>query len=229
MFNKILSISVLILGASLFAADHLDSPAASADPAADITDLYSWMSADATKMNVVLNVHPNAVATSRFSDGVKYVLNFSSMAGYGEAETNYQLICSFDAAQVVTCNLGDETVTGDASVTAGISSTSGKLKVFAGLRNDPFFFNFAGFTKATGTANEAAGNLTFDENGCPDLGGGTAATLVAQLQQDADGNPGVDNFAGQNVLSLVVELDKTLVSTPEKQIVAVWGATHRNP
>ncbi|MEN9581807.1 MAG: hypothetical protein RJA70_4816, partial [Pseudomonadota bacterium] len=44
-----------LISSTVWAADHIDSPAAVAEPAADITDLYAWMDADAKHLNLVLN------------------------------------------------------------------------------------------------------------------------------------------------------------------------------
>ncbi|HMC94667.1 MAG TPA: DUF4331 family protein, partial [Polyangia bacterium] len=60
------------IGLTLHAADHRDGPAATADPAADITDVYAWMSADKTKVDLVMDVYPNAPAGAMFSDQTLY-------------------------------------------------------------------------------------------------------------------------------------------------------------
>jgi hypothetical protein len=65
------------------AADHIDSPAAAADPAADLTDLFAWTSEDASKVNLVLNWHHMAPASAEFSNAVAYVIHVNSSAGYG--------------------------------------------------------------------------------------------------------------------------------------------------
>ncbi|MBI3328826.1 MAG: hypothetical protein HYZ81_19245, partial [Nitrospinae bacterium] len=57
------------------------------------------------------------------------------------------VICKFAPNQRVQCWGGGDYVEGDASQEAGLTSRMGKFKLFAGLRNDPFFFNLAGFAK----------------------------------------------------------------------------------
>ena len=37
------ALAAALLPGTAFAADHIDSPAASGDPAADITDVFAWM------------------------------------------------------------------------------------------------------------------------------------------------------------------------------------------
>lgn len=226
-------IAIGVLAAGLFsqpvrAADHADGPAAKADPAADITDVFAWMSADAKKVYLVMDLVRNATPASKFSDSVQYVFHTTSRASFGApASPEVNVICTFDAAQKIQCWAGNGAyVTGDASNVNGIASGDGKLKVFAGLRDDPFFFNLAGF-QATGAAvAAAASSLTFDPAGCPALDQATATTLVTQLLTAPGGGPAIDNFAKFNVLAIVVALDKSIV-TKNGPIVGVWGSTNR--
>lgn len=208
------------------AADHIDSNSVQADPTADITDVYAWMSSDASKLNLVLNVAPFATSTSAFSDAVQYAFHIQSSASYGGTPSAESLIiCEFDAAGVIECWGGGSYVTGDPSDTAGITSDDGVLKVFAGLRDDPFFFNLDGFNETVAIVVDAASALTFDEDGCPTIDEPTSDVLVTQLQSDADDEPATDDLAGSNVLSLVVQIDKTAVNS-DGPILSVWGSTH---
>jgi len=217
------------------AADHVDGPAVLTDPSADITDVYAWTSTDGTKVNLVLNVAPVASTSSRFSDVVKYVFHTSSCATYtapgGCTAAKEDIICTFDAAQKVSCWVGtDDYVTGDASAVAGLSSVDGKLKVFTGLRDDPFFFNLDGFNAMRNTVIAAAPSLTFNVAGCPALSAGTSAVLVQMLSTDPNsvpaGGPAKDFFAALDVLSIVLQVDKSLL-TKGGPIVAVWASTNR--
>jgi hypothetical protein len=211
---------------SLFAADHVDSPAAVAEPTADITDLYAWMSAEAQSLNLVMNVAPFSEAGTRFSDAVAYVFHVGSSMGYGDAQTETPVICQFYSADKIECWAGDEYVEGDPSSEAGIASESGKLRVFAGMRNDPFFFELTGFTETVKTVVEAAPSLTFDDEGCAMLDAATSSALVGQLQSGQDGAPATDTFAGANVLSLVVQIDKSAVSSGGP-LLGIWASTHK--
>lgn len=221
-----LALGALLVPEATFAADHIDSPAAVAEPAADITDLFAWMSADAAKVNLVLDVTPFAGADSNFSDAVQYVFHVNSSTGYGEAQTETLILCEFDAAGAIACWAGaDEYLAGDASAEAGLASESGALKVFAGLRNDPFFMEFTGFSQAVATVISAASGLTFDDQGCPAVDEGTSGVLVGQLQSGTDGAAASNTFAGANVLSIVVQVDKALVTTGGP-ILSVWASTN---
>jgi hypothetical protein len=211
------------------AADHADGPAASADPTADITDVLAWMSPDARQLHLVMDLVRDARPAHRFSDQVQYVFHTSSRATFGATSaTSYDIICEFDPSGEIRCWSGtDEFMGGDASNPAGLVSRSGRLRVFAGLRNDPFFFNLRGFQATARTVAAAAPALSFDAAGCPRLDAATSAALVNSLRT-TDGGAAVDGFNGFNVLALAIAVDKTLV-TRGGPIVGVWGSTHRKP
>lgn len=214
------------LALRLHAADHKDGPSVTASKEGDITDVYAWMSADKTKVNLVMDVYPNAPATALLSDQVLYVFHLNSAPAYGMPATETQIICGFDTAQKITCWVGGtEMVAGDPSATAGLASANGKLKVFAGPRDDPFFFNLTGFKKTAMIVAGAASGLTFDTAGCPALDAATSTALVTQLQMTGTGAAAVNDFAAQNVQSIVIEVDTALV-TPGGKILGVWASTH---
>jgi len=226
------ALAVLVGVSSALAADHLDAPAVKTDASTDITDLYTWM--DGNNVVFALNVSPLATTASKFavSTAAQYVIHTKStdkfVAGAAPVATN--IIATFDANQKISLWVGGtEYVTGDASATAGLSSTSGKVKVFAGLRDDPFFFNLDGFHAAE-AAVEAATGLVPNVAGCPALNATTSAALVKALSTDPTSTPpgGVakDFFAGKNVLSIVVSIDKSLL-TAGGPLVAAWASTNK--
>jgi len=138
------------------------------------------------------------------------------------------VICTFDASQAVSCWVGDKDyVTGDASDPKGLASASGKTRVYAGLRADPFFFNLEGFKDTVAAVDAAEGTLDFDGSGCPTINAATSQALVGLLQGTMMGaQPAKNFFETANVLSIVLEIDKSLVTTGGP-IVAVWGSTHK--
>jgi hypothetical protein len=206
------------------AADHVDSPAVVADPAADITDVYAWV--DAGNLNLILNI-PAAGPDAVFSDAVQYVFHLEASDAYGAAGAESIVLCTFDAGQQVRCWVGENSfVSGDASNPSGLTSDDGRVRVFAGVRNDPFFFNLSGFNATIDAVVAAAPNLAFDDAGCPALDAATSGVLVGQLSAEPDATEARDDFAGGAVLSLVVQLDPALVEA-EDRIVAVWASTRR--
>jgi hypothetical protein len=68
------------------------------------------------------------------------------------------------------------------------------IKVFAGPRDDPFFFDLGAFNAILG---------------------GTASSF---------NNPGTDTFKGTNVLSLVVEVPKSMLGTGD---INIWATSNR--
>jgi len=229
----------LMLGASTaVAADHLDSPAEKAAGAAgqDITDVYTWV--DTGNVVLIMNVNPGATATTKFSNAIQYVFHTASSAAYPPANAKEtDIICTFDATQHISCWVGTaDYVNGDASMPAGLMSTSGNVKVFAGLRDDPFFFNLGGFKDAE-TDVEAATGLTLDAAGCPN---NVPAATVMALDKDIAGSnhgagPAVDFFSPNastnpgysgNILSIVLSIKLSLL-TSGGPMVSVWASTNK--
>jgi len=223
-----LGLAAALASAPAEAADHLDSPGAQVDTTADITDVFGWMNADTSKLNLIMNVAPMASGAA-FGTAVQYVFHVNSgtgLAALGAAQTETLIICQFYASDGIECWANGDYLVGDPSNTAGVVSTGGGMRVFAGLRNDPFFMEFAGFGETVSAVLAAAPGLTPDANGCYPLDMGTSNTLVGLLQGSANGSGmAVDTFAGTNVLSLVIELDKTMVNGGG-DILGVWASTH---
>jgi len=220
-------LSAMLIATCALAADHQDGAAVLTDPSTDINDVFAWTSPDGTKLNLVMDVFPAATTGAKFSNVAQYVFHTTSSPGYGmPAGASEDILCTFDTAQMVSCWGGGEYVHGDASNPAGITSSSGKLRVFAGLRDDPFFFNLDGFKATAAAVHGAAGSLTFDAAGCPALDANTSNALVTQLRSAPGGGAPSDHFKGLNTLALVVQIDRTLV-TRGGATVGVWASTNK--
>jgi hypothetical protein len=210
------------------AADHRDGPAASKDPAADIADLYAW--ADGDKVYLGLTVFPAATKDAKFSTSVYYVFHTASRPTFTAAPTlPTDVICGFDAQQRVSCWAGADRadyVSGDGRNPAGLRSVNGRLRVFAGLRRDPFFFNEEGFAGFVDRVRAAAATLTVDLGNCPSLTAAQAKAWRDALQQDRTGKPGKDAYQGASALALVLEVDRALLNRGGP-ILSVWAATHQ--
>lgn len=240
-----------VLGAALLsplanAADHRDGPGVMADETIDITDVYAWMSADGSKVYLVMDVqgaNTGAVTATKFSNAALYAFHTFSTAKYGMAPGGAaDIICQFDNAgtQNFQCwGPGGEYVTDVTGNKAGKTSTSGKMKVFAGLRDDPFFFNIRGFRAAAGAVKQVGGTLTFDAAGCPAVSPMISGLLVQTLASDGMMGPGKDDFGvmghspvdpmmttNGNILSIVVAIDTGLVTSGGK-IMGIWGSTNK--
>lgn len=220
---------------SALSADHLDAPGTIAAPTADINDVFTWLDGD----NAVLamTVYPNAPMTAQFDNTVQYVFHTTSTAAFlgtlpvtdaGVLANPVDIIATFDTAAMQNIQLwvgSTEYVTGNANVAAGLTSQDGKVKVFAGLRHDPFFFNIDGFHNAVATVESIAGHLIFNDAGCPLVDGNDSTLLVGQLASAIDGGTAVNNFAAFNALTIVVSLPKAMINAQGAN-VAVWGATY---
>jgi hypothetical protein len=226
-----LSLALALTGApSGFAADHGDVPAAGTDPTADITDLYAWMNDDSSRLNLVLNVNSNAGARATFSPAVAYVFSISSSTAFGGPQQSAKVICKFIDTTNIECWLGAEYVVGNPNTAQGIVSQRGGLRVYAARRDDPFFLEYTGFsaTIADAVKQAVAGQVTFDMQGCATLTPAQQTRLLGLLTHGEGGADPSNTFAGQAVLSLVVQVDKTLVDAGGP-ILGVWASTHAVP
>jgi hypothetical protein len=220
------SIAVLLLAGhrSINAADHLDSPSVAGGPC-DIADLYSWMSPDAGRVVMAMTTPAAAL-----SNQCQYVFHVGSASAFGEQLTNTMVVCQYDAE--ITCWVGEPGETQGGAYQAKVSGATGDtiegegIKLYAGSREDPFFFNLQGFSTAVETVRGAAGGLTPNEYGCPNVDAATSAALVEQLSTDGAGGPAADSFAAKNVTAVIVELDKTLVNSGGP-VLAIWASTRQ--
>lgn len=249
----------LLLATPSYAADHGDSATLLTNPLGDINDVFTWMNADGTKLNLAMTISPVDPGTRAFTDAVQYVFHVTSKAG-GPAMTVAQnmatdvetkVICTFASNTSAQCWVVAGTtvkgyIKGDPSSTAGLTSADGKIKLFAGRRSDPFYFNLQGFRNAIKAVHDAATatptpTITVNQFGCPNGGpAGVDATFaflrttLSTLQTTGAGVPAcstteIDCFKNFNVLAIVLQVDKTLVNSGTNNIVSVWGSTHAKP
>ena len=194
-----LASTVIIAGAAsyLIAADHIDAPAVTGT-GSDITDFYAFQSpSNANNMVFVVNVQgllaPAATAAAAFDEEVMVEINIDNSSTKDNME-DLVIQATFDGGKVKIHGPAAPVETGSSStlltstaVEAGITSygsspiigESNGIKVFAGPRDDPFFFDLTQFKAII------AGSAT------------------------SFNNPGSDTFAGTNVLSIVVEVPKS--------------------
>jgi len=174
---------------------------------------------------------------------VQYVFHTTSGSAFGKQTMPVDIICTFASQTNISCwvtpsgsTAAVDYVTGDpSSATTALASADGKVKVFAGLRGDPFHFNLCGFKDAIATVEANVGALTFDSSGCPTNVGtaGFTSVLLGELSETTSSNscPSktvADDFATADTLALVVSVDKSLV-TGGGAFVSVWGATYAAP
>jgi hypothetical protein len=179
----------------LYASDHMDSPTVTGTPA-DITDLYVFAGQDTNHLVFVGNTQgfltPANSAAAKFDENT--LIQFS-IDNNGDNIEDLVIQCKYNASTNRMEIYGPikPSVTGTVSKIEGpmiasvevtpygsspkIALQNG-IAVFAGTRDDPFFFDLDQYKKIIA---------------------GTATSF---------NNPGTDTFAGTNVLSVVVEVPK---------------------
>ena len=199
--NKlILGIAALALvGFFMISADHIDAPAVQGG-SSDITDFYAFQGENTNNMVFVANVQgllsPSATATATFDENVLIEFNIDT-TGDNVEDFVIQAIprdgkMYFFGPTVPTAtglNSAIETMATQSVVditnygSSANVATNAGMSFFAGPRDDPFFFDFAQYSAIIG---------------------GTATSF---------NNPGSDTFAGSNVMSIVVEVPKSMIGT----------------
>jgi hypothetical protein len=210
------------VGGFSHASDHLDTPTVIADPAADIGDMYAWMAPDGRRVNLVMDV-----VAHRFSDQLQYVFHVESGERFGKTTASTIVVCRFDVANAVECWLGDtDYVRGDASTAAGLESNNRRFRVFAGLRDDPFFNNVRGTRAAYNAAGAALQQgAPTDAAQCPRFDAATSRAIL-ETWRHTDGGPATNFLAGWKSSALVISVDLDQVNRGGK-LLAVWTAVHK--
>jgi hypothetical protein len=208
----VLVVLVTTVGGYLLASDHIDAPAVK-NQSTDITDLYVFNGADTNNLVFVANTQgllaPAATGAAAFDPNTLIQINIDNngdnvedlviQAIYADGKMNFygpvapsmpgirsKLEGSVSASVAVTTYPSSSPVT---------ATGTGGIMVFAGPRDDPFFF---------------------DLNQYHAILDGKATSF---------NNPGSDAFAGTNVMSVVVEVPKTLLNSTGK--INVWLTTKK--
>ena len=238
------AIAALVAATALYAvhplraSDHQDSPATIARPGADITDPYIFPSpTNPNNVVLVMNVHPlipSGQGLSTFFDPqVVYQMNFDTKSEnastpsssvtrneviqftFGTAGSN-QAVTVYGPAAAPTTDSTTTLVAQTGTGTINAPFTAGQMQVFAGAREDPFFFDLAQFLKIL-----------------PDRNGGSTAQSCLPTPLGGNNtcpqgwnNPGSDTLKGYNVLSLVVELPRSVLEGGNGPKIAYWTSTH---
>lgn len=202
------------------ASDHLDSPTVVADPRADIGDLYAWMQPDGRRLNLVMTVVGHS-----FSDRLRYVFRVDSARRFGGADASLEIVCRFPAVDRAECVAeGVDAARGDARGEDGVWGEHRRLRVFAGLRDDPFFNNVRGTRAAYNVADAALrAGAPRDAAGCASFAPATVQAIAEQWRH-TDGGPARNFLAGWTPAALVVQVD-IAAANRGGPLLAVWAAT----
>ncbi|HUM96576.1 MAG TPA: DUF4331 family protein [Chitinophagaceae bacterium] len=190
----------------IYAADHIDAPGVTGPGGTsmgnDLTDIYAFQNpSDNSKMVLVCNVQglmsPTATASAKFANNTMYEMNIDNTGDNVEdlviqflvqnnkvrAYGPFTPLSTGMASTVKADAVYTETTVTPYGTAPIVGTNTNGIKIFAGPRDDPFFFDLARFKEILG---------------------GT---------QTGFRNPGVDAFAGTNVMSLVIELPKSMLGT----------------
>lgn len=205
------------------AADHVDAPGLmppGGNFQLDITDIYAWR---ATNGNTVLALNVNGLTkpgqTPVFASGVPGVRATKGVAYWlrvdndGDAVSDVDLQITFgkpanNGVQRMTIRRnGKLLVSGKTTAPAAHVVTINRqhgVKAYAGLRDDPFFFDLQGYLDILAALDDDKTNDAKSFVGC------TA--------------PRADFFKGLNVSAIVLELPPSRL-TGSTSSIGVWGAT----
>jgi hypothetical protein len=215
--RNIIAIAVLAIvftGGIIWASDHIDAPAVTGQPT-DITDLYAFQGANTSNLVFVVNTQgllaPSVTAAAKFDPNTLIQINIDNT---GDNVEDLVIQAIYDGTNMKFYGPVKPSITGlkstlEGPVTAQVAVTAygatsptmatgaNGMQVFAGPRDDPFFFDLNQYHKIIA---------------------GTATGFK---------NPGSDAFAGTNVLGLVVEVPKSLLGTPTGGKFNVWAQTKK--
>ncbi len=168
---------VVPLAIALMGSDHRDGPGTTADRAADIADLYAFHDLPGNKLTTVLTFAGlgAAGAPAVYDPDVVYTINIDTNA---DQTPEFSLKCHFSTSGGNTLLMVDglpgRTGTTTSQVEA-VTDTGAGQKLFAGLRDDPFFFDLDGFHM---TLDKAASDSTLLFNNTRDFFAGTNVTAI---------------------------------------------------
>lgn len=141
----------------VFAADHAEAPGTQADSPADIADVYLWHTSRGTIVGVItFDGGQEAGSGGTYDTGALYTLNLDTNA---DNEADVQIHTRFGSngqgafgVQVTGLPGADGPIEGDVDT---VHDVDGAM-VYAGPRDDPFFFDIDGYLATLDT-----GNLSF--------------------------------------------------------------------
>ncbi len=214
--------ALAIAGGILVAADHIDAPS-TMGTTADLADFYAFeptLGSDNTTfiVDVQSNVLPD-LAYGTFDENVLIEINID---GDGDLVEDYVIQAiprdgrmyffmgdavqtGLDSEVLVDSPLGDVEISG---TTAVVETTDGGVKLFAGPRQDPFFFDFFQFNAVIG--GMAPGGFLPSGEAANTFDGANTLSIAVEIPNSSLDAPTATNALG-------VPAYKTWVTTNRKQ------------
>jgi len=208
------------------AADHAESTSVAGDPGADIADVFAFLDPnDNTKVVLAMDVEGFVVPSellnlSFFSPEILYRFEIENT---GDAIADQTIDITFSpqtsrsAPQTATVRLPQfraikrksftapttvQTLNATANPFTVTTDSATNTKFFAGLTDDPFYFDIVGFNRFVGSV----------------LGGSPDPTRLQRSR---------DSFAGYNIHMIAVEIPAAMLQGPAGNIVGINGVTLR--
>lgn len=206
------------------AADHLDAPGLTppgGDLRTDITDVYAYRNGANTVLVMNVNGLTAAGKQATFARSIPAVAETKAVAYYlrvdnnGDAVSDVNLRVEFgkprgsnNVQRFTVSRNGKQLLTGSTSPfgQAKVYTGSG-VKAFAGMRDDPFFFDLNGFINILAAIDSDPSNNAQSFIGC------TGSRK--------------DTFAGSNVSSIVLEVPSSTLTSGASSNIGVWATTTR--
>ena len=166
-------------GGAVNAADHVDAPTAADDPAADITDLYAWAEGDSVYMVLAFAGLAESGEPALYDADVLYGFHIDND---GDAIADKDIWVRFGQSGSGQWGMQVVGLAGTEALVGPVEQINeGPLgqRAWAGLRDDPFFFDLQGFQDTL-----ASGTLSFD-NGRDFFAGVNVTSIVVQASLDA--------------------------------------------
>lgn len=207
-------------------ADHAESPAADADPAADIADVFLFPSPESGNRLVGAITFggrpaPRSRIDANFYCDPRVLYSFqidrANAAGQFDSIPDVTIHARLGSNRAGACGLQLENVPGAGGTFSGpveqVFATPSGIKAFAGLRNDPFFFD------AQGLGALFASFQTPGQNG--DLV--SAFGIGSRARRDSFG------FRNVSVIAFDMDIDQLAPRLPDgsRPLLRVWAVTSR--
>ncbi|MEO5944133.1 MAG: DUF4331 family protein [Ferruginibacter sp.] len=185
-------VAALFTGGIIYAADHIDAPAVTSK-STDITDMYVFRGADANNLVFVANTQgllaPGSTAAAKFDANTLIQFNIDTN---GDGVEDFVIQGLYDGSSKMNVyGPVKPTITGlkskaEGSVTASVAVTpygsaatmatgTNGIKVFAGPRDDPFFFDLNAYHAVL------AGTPAFNNPGSDAFAGTNVLAFVVEV------------------------------------------------
>jgi len=220
IFGALVVVGALALADAARTADHRDAPGVNEDPRADINDIYAFVNPNDGNVVLAMTVNPFQIGGApgiAFGQDVLYEFKIDNTGDNLEdlvVQMTFGPVLSSSTPQTFSVRgpakprtagtassllLSDApSITGDANGSV-VTATGNVVKAFAGVRDDPFFFDLIFGFRLLGIS--PGGPLTRP--------------------------PGIDFFAGINCSILAVEIPPNVLKGSAGNVLRIWGTTGR--